>query len=256
MTAASVHHPPGARALYLGGGTHKRVAHTHEALVVTNAAGQTLRYPLTRLARVVSSAAVDWDGGALALCLQHGISITWADGKGNPLGSASPCRAKHMCQADTLELLLEQPDGTEHYQNWHRSRRMQVLTHWRRTDTAPTSPLDWEQTKREWVYGNRLRAHLPLALQGHCHAWVAAQLQQHQLPNLLWDAQGNDIQLAHDLTQLLWAEMNLCSGPVLAQCDTERELTDLFEHWQTTNGAALNLHLGALLRVAKSFQYP
>ena len=65
---------PGARALYLGSREHKRVSCTAEALVVTNARTQVMRYPVARLARIVSSAgAVDWSGGALALCLRCGI---------------------------------------------------------------------------------------------------------------------------------------------------------------------------------------
>jgi hypothetical protein len=255
-------HPPGARALNLGGGGHKRVTHTHEALVVTNAIGQTLRYPLARLARIVSSPAVDWNGAALSLCLQNGISITWADGKGQPLGSACPTRAKHIGQAATLELLLEQPGGTEHYANWHRSRRMAVLARWSQTSPTPVSPLLWEMAKREWAYLRNPAAHihLPQPLQTLMHAWVVAQLLAHPLPTLLWDAQGDDIPLAQDLTELLWVEMNLCSGPLANNTNTgtgtERELTELFERWHAPNGAALHQHIGALLRVAKSSQYP
>ncbi len=251
-------HPPGARALYLAGGSHKRVTHTHEALVVTNTAGQTLRYPLARLARIVSSPAVDWNGAALSLCLQHGISITWADGKGQPLGSACPIQPKHICHTGSLELLLEQPGGTEQYQNWHRSRRMAVLTHWSQTSPTPVSPLLWEMAKREWAYLRNPAAliHLPQPIQTLMHAWVVAQLLAHPLPTQLWDEQGDHIPLAQDLTELLWAEMNLCSGPLVSTTRTERELAEVFERWHTPNGAALHQHIGALLRVAKSSQYP
>jgi len=43
---------PGARALYLGGREHNRVSCTAEALVVTNARAQVMRFPLVRVARV------------------------------------------------------------------------------------------------------------------------------------------------------------------------------------------------------------
>lgn len=66
-----VHPGAGARALYLGSREHKRVSCTAEALVVTNASLQTMRYPVARIARVVSSAdVVDWSGPALALCMR------------------------------------------------------------------------------------------------------------------------------------------------------------------------------------------
>ena len=81
----------GARALYLGSREAKRVSCTAEALVVTNARAQTLRYPVARVARVISSAdVVDWSGTALALCLRAGIGITWLDARGNALGSLYP----------------------------------------------------------------------------------------------------------------------------------------------------------------------
>lgn len=241
-----------ARALYLGTGSHKRVAHTQEALVVTNAEGQTMRYPLVRVARIVSSPAVDWAGGALALCLKHGISITWADAKGHTLGHACPTLPPNLGQADTLALLLEHPDGPALYNNWLRSRRMAVLAHWGKTSTTAISPLHWEATKRQWVYNNQLAAHLPPALHTHCHAWVVAQLLSRQLPTQLCDALGHNVPLATDLARLLWTEMNLCSGPLADNTHTERELADLFERWQPANGAALPLHLGALLRLAQS----
>ena len=241
-----------ARALYLGTGSHKRVGHTQEALVVTNAEGQTMRYPLARVARVVSSPAVDWAGGALALCLKHGISITWADAKGRALGHACPIHPPNLTQADTLALLLEHPDGPSLYANWLRSRRMAVLAHWAKTSANVVSPLLWETTKRQWVYNDHLATHLPDALLTHCHAWVVAQLLSRQLPTQLCDALGQHVSLVADLARLLWAEMNLCSGPLADGTHTERELTDLFERWQPANGAALPLHLGALLRVTRS----
>lgn len=240
------------RPLYLGhAGGHKRVAHTTEALVITNTQGQTLRYPLARISRVVSSPAVDWAGGALTLCLKHGITITWADAKGHPLGNASPTPPSHSPHLNALTLLLEHPEGPAHYQHWQRSRRMAVLIHWGQTSAQPISPAHWENTKREWVYRGQLAPHLPHAVHTHCHAWVVAQLNSSHLPTQLLDARAAPVPLAHDLTQLLWAQMNLCSGPLADTTQTERELADLFERWHTAHGAALHLHLGALLRVAQ-----
>lgn len=241
---------PGARALYLSA-SPKHIGHTQEALVVTTSAGQTQRYPLARVVRIVSSTSAEWEGGALALCLKAGISITWADGKGRALGSALPSRPTHS-HAATLALLLEQPDGHTLYADWLRSRRMHVLTHWGSSATAAISPKDWEATKHEWVYRAQLHPHLPLPLLAHCQAWAVAQLSGLQLPTQLWDEHGQDVPLAHDLAHLLWAEMNLCTGPLADTATGEREQVDLFERWSVANGAALHLHVGALLRVAKS----
>lgn len=247
---------PGARALYLGSGTHKRVHHTQEALVVTNSAGQTQRFPLVRVIRVVSSPNVDWAGGALALCLRHGISITWADNQGHPIGSACPSQPRRHSAAALLELMLEHPHGPHLYANWQRSRRMSVLSDWRHQNPTKVTPQQWEATKQEWVYNQRLTTHLPHGLHTLCQAWVVGQCVAHQVPTLLWDAQGNDVPLAQHLTELLWAHMNLSTGSLADTTQSERERTALFEHWLSTNGASLMLHIGSLLRLAKSQLQP
>ena len=56
--------------------------------------------------------------------------------------------------------------------------------------------------------------------------------------------------LAHDLTWLLWAEMNLCCGPLVDQTEGGPEITLLFERWQARNASALLLHLLKLHRMA------
>ena len=96
---------PGARALYLGGRDHKRVSCTDEALVVTNERAQVMRFPLVRVARVVSSAdVVDWSGPALALCMQAGIGITWLDAHGQAVGSIYAQKRSTASLATALEL--------------------------------------------------------------------------------------------------------------------------------------------------------
>ena len=118
----------GARALYLGSREAKRVSCTAEALVVTNARAQTLRYPVARVARVVSSAdVVDWSGTALALCMRAGIGITWLDARGHALGSLYPQHRTVAPLATALELWIENEDGLTRYHHWLRSRRMPVL---------------------------------------------------------------------------------------------------------------------------------
>ena len=254
------HSPPmptavGARALYLGAGEHKRVTSTDEALVVSNSQKQTLRYPVARLARIVSSPLVDWSGGALALCMRRGISVTWLDAKGQALGSCCPRVRSHLSFATALELMLEDPDGYVRYQHWLRSRRMKVLIQWGSATGQLVSPQLWESTKREWVYGTQLVEHLPRRLRGHCQAWVTAQLLRHQLPPILWGPQGEAIDLDEDLAELLWAEMNLHSGSLADSTESEREQTQLFERWNARNGAALLVHINSLQRTARREAY-
>ena len=127
----------GARALYLGARNHKQVRCTAEALVVSNAAAQTLRYPLARVSRVVSSTNTDWSGAALALCLKAGIGITWISAKGDALGTCYPHRRFYPRAALAIELLTESPAGYAQYSHWLRHRRLEVLIRWgnARTET-------------------------------------------------------------------------------------------------------------------------
>jgi len=93
------------------------VSCTAEALVVTNARTQVMRFPLVRVARVVSSTdVVDWSGAALALCMRAGIGITWLDTHGQALGSLYAQPRNTASLATVLELWTERADGAQLYQ--------------------------------------------------------------------------------------------------------------------------------------------
>lgn len=242
---------PGARALYLAGRAHKRVTSTEAALVVTNEQAQVMRFPLARVARIVSSAdVVDWSGAALALCMRAGIGITWIDTHGQPVGSVY-CQRRHPARlATALELWSEQPEGFACYQNWLRARRMDTLGRWRADPARTVTPQQWESAKREYVYGGRFPVHLPIELRGLCLAYVAAQLNDCGLPPQLWGPRLEAIDLDEDLCQLLWAEMNLCAGTLANQINDQVTATELFERWSVRNASALTVHLANLHRTA------
>ena len=262
-TAADGAHAPrgaDARTLYLGQATCQRVDGSGDALVVSAQRDgeplRRLRFPLQRVARIVSSTTVDWSGAALQLCMQRHLSICWIDRHGDALGSLHSHQAQTAPFATALDLLLETPEGNARYQHWLKSRRMQVQLQWGRTGALAISPQQWEATKRSWVYGAQLAAHLPSALHGLIAACVAQQLQAHGLLPVQLGPNGDPVLLAHDLTWLLWAEMNLCCGPLADQTRGEPEITLLFERWQARNASALLLHLINLHRVASKEQRP
>ena len=251
---------PGARALYLGARDKKQVSCTGEALVVRNDRAQTLRYPLSRVARVVSSTAVDWSGEALALCMRHSIGISWVDARGEALGTCYPRQRSHARMAMALDLWLETPVGLDLYHIWLKSRRMAVLVHWGQQSTGPSdstvSPVLWENTKREWVYRQYFREHLPRGLRSYCLAYTAAQLGSHGVGPQMWGPDAEPIDLENDLCELLWAEMNLCTGTLADAAQGDKDLIALSERWTARNGAALSLHLGSLYRTALKAIYP
>lgn len=242
---------PGARALYLGGRDHKRVSCTDEALVVTNTRAQVMRFPLVRVARVVSSAdVVDWSGPALALCMRAGIGITWLDTEGQPVGSIYAQPRTTPSLATALELWTERADGVALYQNWLRARRMDTLVRWLQEHAASISPHQWETTKRDYVYASQYTVHLPPTLRGLCLAYVAAQLNSHGLSPQLWGPRLENMSLDEDLCELLWAEMNLSAGTLADTVSDSATATQLFERWSARNASALTLHLVHLHRTA------
>jgi hypothetical protein len=246
----------GARALYLGSREPKRVSCTAEALVVTNARAQVMRYPVARLARVVSSAdVVDWSGPALGLCMRAGIGITWLDAQGQAVGSIY-AQARHSASlATALELWAERADGVQLYQNWLRARRMDTLVRWGQEHGTAVTPQQWEATKREYVYGGQYSVHLPATLRSLCLAYVAAQLNSHGLTPQLWGPRLENIDLDEDLCELLWAEMNLGAGALADKADQAATAAQLFERWSARNASALTLHLVHLHRSALKAMY-
>ena len=242
---------PGARALYLGGREHKRVTCTDAALVVTNERAQVLRFPLARVARVVSSAdVVDWSGTALALCMRAGIGITWLDARGQALGSLYAQPRQSASLATALELWSERADGPERYQNWLRARRMDTLVRWQQEHQDTVTPQQWEATKRDYVYGGHVLVHLNPELRSLCLAYVAAQLNSHGLTPQLWGPRLQAMNLDEDLCNLLWAEMNLGAGTLADKTTDSATATELFERWSARNASALTLHLVHLHRTA------
>lgn len=250
-TAHPVKPGPGARALYLGGRAHKRVSCTDQALVVTNERAQVMRFPVARVARVVSSAdVVDWSGPALALCMRAGIGITWLDSRGQPVGSLYAQPRSTASLATVLELWSERFDGAELYQHWLRARRMDTLVRWRDEHPQAVTPQQWEATKRGYVYAGQFTVHLPTELRGLCLAYVCAQLNSHGLSPQLWGPRLEMMDLDEDLCELLWAELNLSAGTLADHCHDSATATQLFERWSARNASALTLHLVHLHRTA------
>lgn len=267
-TARDVTHPAqrnvtaGMRTLYIGAGQMKQVNATEAALVVTTRDHKTLRYPVQRLARIVSSTTAHWSGPALGLCLQTGIPITWTDPKGHVLGGTWACPRLGHSAALALEIWLQSPFGPVAYQHWLRSRRMRILSHWVRQQPKGTcsTEADWEALKREWVYDDDdpldTGPTLPPFFAGLLRAWVNVQLQTHELPAVLYGPKAERIELDSDVYDLLALELELHGGTLTRTQHTEAETIQLFESWIIHHGPSLLVHLQHLQRNAMQLVYP
>jgi hypothetical protein len=240
-----------ARTLYLCSADPVRVTSTGEALVVSGQAdGRVHRVPVARLLRVVCNAQAHWSGSALALCLQRGISVAFLGRGGEPAGQLWPQRRRRLPLAETLDALAGGDEGwSEAYANWLRRERLQVLRHWqtqRREAGRPVGGDEWQQALQRWVYREEVAAVLPAVLHGLAAALVAARLGEYGLEGHYWCVAGEPTPLAHDLTQLLWARMNLCAGALAYAVERPREAATLFEQWASTQAGVLNTHLASL----------
>lgn len=239
-----------ARTLYIVPNGNVQVSSTGEALVVSGAQGDVHRLPIARLLRVVCSERVHWSGAALGLCQNSGVPVTWLGARGEPLGHLWPARALHTDLGDALEALCGLPgDWPDIYANWLRRQRFTVLQRWQQQRAAAGQPVgddEWQRAKRAWVYRDQIAEHLPQILSGMIAALVASRLVEQGLLPRYWCAAGCHIELAQDVTRLIWAEVNLCGGALAEAMREARDVAALFESWSTRCADMAQVHLSAL----------
>jgi CRISPR associated protein Cas1 len=239
-----------ARTLYLAAAEPLRVTSTGEALVVSRADGRVMRVPISRVMRVVCTDTADWSGAALALCMQRGVPLSWLDSRGEAQGHLWPQRARQVDLARALDVLAsDSPDWSLAYDNWLRHQRLLVLQRWQGERGAAGSPVgeaEWQCAKRQYAYRDEIPEQLPALLHGMAAALVVARLSDCGLLPHYWCSVGEPIELAADITRLVWAEMNLCAGPLAAAIDQPQEAAAIFERWAGTCAGAVHLHLANL----------
>lgn len=114
---------PGPRKpLYLRGTPGLRVDADGPALRVRRPARAAVLFPLARLARVVSSGAVSWDGETLLACAGAGVPVVFLqrDGavRGYLFGGNGRSRDPHDLLYTRLRARLTRPGGMARYGAW------------------------------------------------------------------------------------------------------------------------------------------
>jgi hypothetical protein len=239
------------KPLYLATRSPLRVSAQGESLLVRRPQAADQRFPVARIDRVVSNAHAEWTGEAIALCLARGVVVTWIDARGGALGHTLPRQASRATLAERIESFVESPDWAGRYANWLRAQRMRVLVRWasrRRHAGTPTTPAEWEDHKREFVYGGSAPAVFAGHVRAWLDAWVAAHLHRARLPARIWGWSGTPLELCDDLAGLLWAELNLDSGEIARAARGVREEMLLFEGWAHLHGGRIVAHLADLER--------
>ncbi|MFM2069245.1 MAG: hypothetical protein RLZZ584_4154 [Pseudomonadota bacterium] len=241
-----------ARTLYLAGDTPLRLSSTGEALVIARGDGMPAqRLPIDRVLRIVcSNPRVDWSGAALALCLQHGVLVSWLSAQGRAQGQLWPARSTRMALAELLEVLCaDDPGWPESWHNWLRHQRQALVRDWcRQREQAgqPVGEAEVQLAMRRVVYRNETPQLLPEVMQGLATALVAQRLNDAGLAPRLACWGGETVELLHELARLIWIEMNLCAGPLAGAIERPREAAALFEHCAGTCAGAVHAHLAHL----------
>lgn len=247
---------PARKPLYLATRARLRVRAEGESLVVSHHPTGCQRFPVARIDRIVCGSHADWSGEALALCLSRGITVTWVGPDGHAIGDCSPRLARPSGLHSALEIYLETPEWSCGYANWLRRERMEVLIRWAQRRLARGSAVEraeWEARKREFVFNSRLESRLPAELHVWCRARVVAQLAVAGLSRRYFGYDGAPLELAEDMTTLVWADLNLESGVLAAGTWEQQALALAFEAGVADRDRRLRHHLARLnLHVARS----
>ncbi|OGT88824.1 MAG: hypothetical protein A2514_08240 [Gammaproteobacteria bacterium RIFOXYD12_FULL_61_37] len=201
--------------LYLQGKRPTQVGADGPALRVIVANGAPLRYPLARLARVISTQRVNWRGEAIAACLCEGLPIVFLDNAGEPAGYLMPLQGKPSRLDGLLEELLALPEGDVCYNNWLRAARMSLLHAWRHRREQAGEPIaeeEFHELIHRHLYQPELENHAFVRAGPYAGALLARVLQAlHQagLKPRYWCHQGRPIELAADIAQLLGLSLYL-----------------------------------------------
>lgn len=207
---------PGAgprKALYLDGrGEAIEVRLLGPALGISRGA-RRLSLPLERVARIIVCGRVDWDGRALAACLQHGLPVIFLDGRARPVGAAAPLTGRSSSLDELLADWVQRRHWREGFDNWLRAQRFRMLRHWARDRAARGKPVaagDWREAVRSYVYldGRELTGPNP----GGCYAVVVSMLLRAGVRLQYRANDGGALALANELARLADCRLALGMG--------------------------------------------
>lgn len=115
------------RTLYLTAKNNPSLTLDGPSLLITEEASAPRRFPLRILRQVVVQGTVTLPSPLLEQCLRHGISITWLESSGEPLGFFWPAVDIPAALNERLELFWERSDWHWKYENWRRAQERRAL---------------------------------------------------------------------------------------------------------------------------------
>jgi hypothetical protein len=249
--SGSAQAPTRKRSVYLGGEADFLVDSDHIRLLLYKGPRERTCLPFTCIARIVTQISVSWTGRALGSCLANRVPLIWIDKSGACLGSAFPQTAGTSTLDEALNAYTELPAWSGLYPNWLKRRRLHVLNSWLQqaeNDGYPISAQRVSELKRHFVYNNILASHAPAESRAWSHARVASHLVESGAQPRYWGQGGGVLELAEDLTSLLWGALCLTWGSILKGTSSESVALFFFENWMQRHDRNLDAHIEDLMR--------
>lgn len=208
--------------LYLYGRNATHIVLDGPALKVQRHGKADIRYPLSRLSRIISGLDVKWQTQALKACIDERLPIVFVSRDGQPAAYLYPVQRTPSRLDALLEELFDRPDGIVHYTHWLRAERMRILYTWRQRKLArgqPIEPLEYSELVRRYVY----LGEPPMIAAGEIFhsalfAYALQQIQAAGARTVYWGAGAKPLNLVSDLSGLLLLALAL-------------ELQGLVTHW-------------------------
>jgi hypothetical protein len=198
-----------ARSLYLAGTADTRVALDGPALAVQQGEQAEQLFPLQRVARVYSGAAVAWDTAALLACAERGIGVVFVDADGD---IAARLLGRPGARDELLHRLREfllLPQAPARYRHWLDGMRRRLAWWACMKLDAPDQQRD-PRRARLWLE-QRAAAYAGASAAEHTRQWLRTLAHQRAESHLL-DlgfgtatelGQAGEPNLARDLAELL-----------------------------------------------------
>ncbi len=209
---------PARLPLYLYGRQPTSVDIDGPALKVDVVARASRRFPLARIARIICGHRVEWRAAALACCQQQRLPIVFVGADQQVTGYLQPVLAVRSRLDRLIEEFIDRPDWPEHYRNWQRAERMDLLLAWRAGRHQAGFHVDesgFDERVRRHVYHPDDPGHRPVIPglpAGMILAYVLQILDRAGLQARYWGDGGKPLPLADDLDKFLQLAMYLEIG--------------------------------------------
>lgn len=223
----------------------------NDVLLVRRPGTAVQRFPLARITRIVTGNKVAWSGRALTACLENGVTMTWVDGRGHPLGNTQPRCVKPESLTTLIETYLEMPDWTSRFDNWRARRRLETLvTSTKRHAEAGqlVSASRFAERKRAYVQHGQFSEVFEHIGESFCHAFAIDRLHKIGLQARYFGYDGTVLELGPELASLLWAEFNFDAGSLFDTAEMSELVVRVFESWSHLREGRLLEHVGDLRR--------